>query len=129
MTEQEIRQLAARFFDAVAAGDLDGVRACYATDAVVWHNTDEIEQTREENLATLAQFVRLIPERRYEDRRVEVFADGFVQQHVLRGRRRDGVEVALPAVIVVRLADGMIVRLDEYLDSAQVARFIGRVAD
>jgi ketosteroid isomerase-like protein len=42
MSEPEtVRALAARFFDAIEAGDADAALACYAPDARIWHNTDE----------------------------------------------------------------------------------------
>ncbi|HEY2751172.1 nuclear transport factor 2 family protein [Phenylobacterium sp.] len=118
-----IRALAARFFDCIEQGDVEGVSACYAPELVVWHNFDDLEQPREANLATLASMIKWISERRYERRRVDVFEGGFVQQHVLTGTRRDGVRVSLPGVLVGQVRDGKITRLDEYLDSAQVAAF------
>ena len=36
--------------------------------------------------------------------------------------RKDGQRVSLPAALICRLRDGRIARLDEYLDSAHVAR-------
>jgi ketosteroid isomerase-like protein len=119
----EIRALAARFFDCIEQGDVEGVSACYAPELVVWHNFDDLEQPREANLATLASMIKWISERRYERRRVNVFEGGFVQQHVLTGIRRDGVRVSLPGILVGQVRDGKITRLDEYLDSAQVAAF------
>ncbi len=122
----QIRALASRLFDAIEAGDVEAVAACYAPDIVIWHNTDGIGQTREENLKTLAGVIRLLPERRYEQRRLEVFDGGFVQQHVLAGVRADGARVSLPAALIGQVRGGKITRLDEYLDSAQVAAFVGR---
>jgi ketosteroid isomerase-like protein len=119
----DLRALAQRFFDAVEAGDLETVRAIYAPAARIWHNTDEGEQSVEENLATLAGFVRRIRDRRYADRRVAVFDGGFLQQHVLHGTRADGIRLRLPACIICRVENGRIVRLDEYFDSAHVAAF------
>lgn len=52
-----------------------------------------------------------------------MFDGGFVQQHVLTGIRKDGVRASLPEVLVGRVRDGKIARLDEYLDSAHVAAF------
>lgn len=122
--DAEIRALAKRFFDCVEAGDIDGLVACYAPDAEIWHNTDEQIQGPEDNRKTLAGMVTRILDRVYDNRRVEVFAGGFVQQHVLRGTRsHDGVRVALPACIVCAVTDGKITRLDEYFDSARVADF------
>lgn len=59
-------------------------RALHAPDTVVWHNTDGVEQTAEENLAVL-QWVIDNPRRaRYDDVKWLTFDDGFVQQHVLQ---------------------------------------------
>jgi len=52
----------------------------------------------------------------------------FVQQHELTGVRADGVAVRLSACIVCAVEGGLITRLDEYFDSAQVAKFIGAAA-
>jgi ketosteroid isomerase-like protein len=120
----EIRALAKRFFDCVEAGDIDGLVACYAPDARIWHNTDRAEQGPEDNRKTLAGMVTRIVDRVYDDRRLEVFAGGFVQQHVLKGtRKHDNVRVELPACIVCAVSGGKITRLDEYFDSAGVAEF------
>lgn len=119
-----MRALAKRFFDCVEAGDVDGLVACYAPDARIWHNTDRQEQSPADNGKTLKGMVTRILDREYGDRRVEVFPSGFVQQHVLRGtRKHDGARVELPACIVCAVKDGKITRLDEYFDSAGVAEF------
>lgn len=124
MTDDAMRALAKRFFDCVEAGDIDGLIACYAPDAEIWHNTDEQIQSPEDNRKTLAGMVTRIVDRVYDDRRVEVFPNGFLQQHVLRGvRKHDGVRLALPACIICRVKEGKITRLDEYFDSARVAEF------
>lgn len=121
MSPDEIEALGRRFFDAIEAGDIDAVGACYADGAVIWHNTDGIESSKAENLGVLSNFVRYIPERRYEDRRLTAFPGGFVQQHRLVGKRRDGRVVEMTACIVCAVAGGAITRLDEYFDAAQVA--------
>ena len=124
MSDEAMRALAKRFFDCMEAGDVDGLVACYAPDAKIWHNTDGLEQTPAENARTLKGMVTRIVERVYDNRRLEVFPTGFVQQHVLRGvRKQDGVAVALAACIVCQVKDGRITRLDEYFDSAGVAEF------
>jgi ketosteroid isomerase-like protein len=121
MTHDEIRALATRFFDAIEAGDIAAVRAVYAPDAIVWHNTDNLEQPVADNLATLTNFIKFVPQRRYEQRRLDVFDGGFAEQHVLRGKLRDGKEVSLTACIICKVANGRITRLDEYFDSAALA--------
>ena len=114
--------IADRLFAAIEAGDLDTVRALYAPDAVIWHNTDGTEQTVEQNLRVLRWVVDHLPDRRYEEVRRSPTPTGFVQQHVLRCTRDDGTRVEVPACLVVTCHKGRIVRLEEYLDSAHVAR-------
>ena len=123
MDEAATRAFAKRFFDAIEQGDIDTVRDSYTADVGIWHNFDDKVQTRDENLASLQGMVGRISDRAYADRRLEVFDGGFVQQHVLRGTRKDGSRVSLPAAIICRMRDGRIARLDEYLDSAHVAVF------
>jgi uncharacterized protein len=62
-----------------------------------------------------------LPERRYDIVRRERLSDGFLQQHVLRGTTRSGATLEMPACLVVRVEQGRITRLDEYLDVAQAA--------
>jgi uncharacterized protein len=128
MSDEDILELADRFLTGVQAGDQEAVHACYAPDAVIWHNFDGIEQTVDQNMRSLRWFVRTLPDRRYRVLRREAIKDGFVQQHVLEATLPDGTAWAMPACVVVTVKDGLIVRLDEYLDSAHAAvlQTIGR---
>lgn len=121
---ENMAALAKDFFDSVERGDVAKLKSFYAPDAKIWHNTDEIEQSPDDNVKTLEGFVARIADRRYENRRLSVFPGGFVQQHRLTGRRTlDNVPVSLTACIVCQVENGRIVRLDEYFDSAAVAQF------
>ena len=116
----EALDVAERFFAAIEAGDVEGIKAIYAPDAVIWHNNDQKEQTVEENLRVLSWVVRNLKNRHYRVTRRVAIPDGFVQQHVLEAETANG-PFAMPACIVVAIKDGRISRLDEYLDSAQAA--------
>ena len=119
MTPQEYLDFGARYMAAVQSGDTDAVRACYAPDAKLWHNTDGIEQTVEENMKLLGWMIRRMPDRHYRITRREALADGFVQQHVLEASLPGGDRWTMDACAVVRVKDGVITRMDEYVDSAQ----------
>jgi ketosteroid isomerase-like protein len=121
MNERAILELADRFFAAIPKGDLETVRAIYAPDAEIWHNNDQATQNVSQNLAVLEWVTKNIADMRYEDVRRQVTASGFVQQHVLRGTAANGKALELPACILCTVVDGRITRLEEYLDSAQVA--------
>ena len=88
---------------------------------MIWHNHDGVEQTVEQNMKSLGWFIRKIPDRRYRVLRIEALKDGYIQQHVLEATLPDGTAWAMPACVVIRMDDGRITRLDEYLDSAQAA--------
>lgn len=119
-----MQKLARDFFNAVERGDVGALKTFYAPDAKIWHNTDEIEQTPDDNVSTLESFVERIRYRKYDDRRLHTFPGGFVHQHTLTGTRaKDGARVRLTACIVCSVENGRITRLDEYFDSAAVARF------
>ncbi|WP_144097916.1 nuclear transport factor 2 family protein [Croceicoccus sediminis] len=124
MDAASVRELARRFFDCIEQGDIEGFAACYAPDVEIWHNTDGETQNLEANRVGITGMVSRIADRVYDDRRVEVFPGGFVQQHVLRGTRvHDGARLNMPACVVCAVADGRITRVDEYFDSAQLAEF------
>ena len=117
--------LADALFSAIEAGDVDRIRQIYAPGIAVWHNFDGKEQTLDENLATLGWVTKNVEKLRYEDVRRQPTPTGFVQQHVLRGTAPNGAELEVPACLVVTCEGGHITRIDEYLDTAQVAALTG----
>ncbi|MEE4300594.1 MAG: nuclear transport factor 2 family protein [Pseudomonadales bacterium] len=106
----------ARLIEAIERGDTDAVAACYTEDARIWHNFDDADQTREENLAVLAWMCRTFPERRYEVLRREPIDGGVLQQHVLHLATADGERHAVPACLIVGLEGDRIRRIEEYMD-------------
>jgi len=118
LTEQEILSFAERFGNAVQSGDVAAFRACYAPDAKIWHNHDNVEQTVDQNIKALVWFIRTLPDRFYRVQRRSALKDGFLQQHVLEATLPDGTKWKLAACVVVKMENGVITRLDEYLDSA-----------
>ncbi|HEX2591283.1 MAG TPA: nuclear transport factor 2 family protein [Rhizomicrobium sp.] len=122
-SEKDILSLAKRFFDGIEQGNVNILREVYSPDVGIWHNTDDLVQTVDDNVTTLTGFISRISDRRYENRRTYAFPGGFVQQHRLTGVRKDGEKVQLDACLVCLVKDGRITRLDEYFDSAAVANF------
>ncbi len=121
--------VADKLFSAIEAGDVDAVRSLYAPDVAVWHNNDGLTQTLDDNLRVLGWMTKHLPGARYTEIRRAMTESGFVQQHILVATNRAGQQVAVPACIVADVVDGRITRLDEYLDSAHVARLMEKPAD
>ncbi|MGW0180290.1 nuclear transport factor 2 family protein [Nocardia sp. NPDC003345] len=113
-----MNELADRFFAAVGAGDTATLTELYAPDALIWHNDKNAEETVTENLRVLRWLSRTVENLRYEEIRRHRLADGFAQQHVLRGNLPGHGPLEVPACLFVRVADGRIARIDEYVDSA-----------
>jgi len=107
-----------RLVAAIAAGDVEGVRAIYAPDATIWHNFDQRDQSPDENLLTLVDLHRRASNLQYTEIRRFAAPDGFVQQHVLTGDARGG-PLKMPAMIRFWVEGGRITRLEEYLDTRQ----------
>ncbi|MEY4255517.1 MAG: hypothetical protein RLZZ141_744 [Pseudomonadota bacterium] len=79
-------------------------------------------------MKVLGWFINNLPDRNYRVLRREALSDGFLQQHVLEATLPDGSLFKMSACVVVRVENGVITRLDEYLDSAEasVLRKFGR---
>lgn len=111
--------------EASETGDARAFAELFTEDAIIW-------QSHRDRDLSVRRFMKIFPvmeawvtNRRYEDRRTDLFDHGAVTQHVLRGRRiDDGSPVQLHCCVVVRFDDdGKIVSLNEYLDSSEAAAF------
>lgn len=120
MSESELHlALTDAFFKAIEAGDIEAVRAAYAPEATIWHNTDDYAQPVSENLWVLTWLTRHLADRHYQIIRRVAIPGGVFQQHVLTGTMIDGVSFSMPAAIVLFFKDSQIIRIEEYLDSRQ----------
>lgn len=125
MSAHDTRALARRFMAAVAGGDGDGLRTVYHPSVAVWHTFDRAEQDRERNIRTLLWMFRHVRGLRYEDIRVTVTEDGFVQQHVMRA---DEPSFEAPCMLRAWCDDNRITRLEEYVDSAHTTPLTEHIA-
>ena len=125
MTPQQYVDFARVFVGAIQSGDAETVRACYAPNAEIWHNNDGKVQTVDQNMKVLGWFMRVLKDRNYRVTRLVALPDGFLQQHVLEATLPDGTPWKLDACVIVKMENGLITRLDEYLDSGQTAALAG----
>lgn len=106
-----------RMFDALSRGDFGAAQDCLTAGARVWHSYDRVAHDRDGIMASwqgLANF----SERQFVDVRRQPLADGFLQQHLMVFGTAAGKRKAWPVCIIVRVRDGLIDRLDEYIDLA-----------
>jgi len=115
-------QVAARLFESIESKRVDAVSALYADDVAIWHNFSNAEQTKAENLKTLEGLANSVESLHYEVLERMLLGDRVLQRHNLRCRTRTGEEVVIPACIFITVLDGLIHRIDEYLDTGQANR-------
>jgi ketosteroid isomerase-like protein len=123
---QSAFDVAVALFAAIESGRGADVAALYADHIAVWHNFDDREQTKTENLKTLEGFVASTTSRRYEVIERLLLPDlRVLQRHDLVVRTHGGREGVVPACIILTIRDGLITRIDEYLDTGQVNALFG----
>jgi ketosteroid isomerase-like protein len=106
-------------YGAMQRGDLVSARTCFAPDAVVWHNFDRLERTLDETMSDWSGMIAAFPERGLENvTRMRTETGLFVQRHLFVVRDLHGQRRAWPICLIVTLADGHIVRIEEYVDRA-----------
>jgi ketosteroid isomerase-like protein len=116
-----------RLTTAIETGAVDDFRALYSSDAVVWTCFDDRERNVDSSCGVIQWMLDNTTERHYEIRRRIAIEGGVLQQHVLRGtsKHRDR-EFAMPACLVIMVGDdGLITRVDEYLDPSAITSAIG----
>jgi hypothetical protein len=117
------QRVAERFEAAIAANDEIELRACYEAGAEIWHNTDGVVQTVEQNLELSRRLRRRLPDLEFKQVRNIPTAEGFVRLSVLCGTTVEGVTVEIPLCAIASVSNsGLIRRLNEYLDPSPLAR-------
>lgn len=114
--------VATRLFGAIERGEYQTVADMWADDVLVWHSGDPKDNERARALKVIGWFIGTTTRRSYQilDRRF--FDGGFVQQHVLRADGAGGASIELRVCIVILVGDdGLITRVDEYFDPADMA--------
>ncbi|KUH83043.1 MULTISPECIES: nuclear transport factor 2 family protein [unclassified Mycobacterium] len=121
VADDTVAEVADRLFGAIESGDHDAIRALWNDDIVVWKVADG-DRDKDRALRVLDWFIDTTTQRRYEILDRQLFDGGFVQQHVLHATGHNGGVIAMRVGIVIKLgANGLISRIDEYFDPAEIA--------
>lgn len=116
-----ITDVADRLFAAIERGDGPGLAALWSDDIVVWRQGGGRERDKARGLKVIEWFVDSTTSRRYEVLDRQVFDGGFLQQHTVHATARSGAPLTFRACLIVKVgADGLITRIDEYLDPADL---------
>ncbi|SEO82473.1 nuclear transport factor 2 family protein [Trujillonella endophytica] len=107
-----------RMYDALARGDVAAARACVTDDVVVWHSFDQVPVGHAELLTAWEQLIGGFAERSFVDVRRSPVPGGWVQRHTMVCTTASGDRVAWPLCMFFTLRDGLVCRMDEYIDRA-----------
>ncbi|MEJ2867991.1 hypothetical protein WCD74_09465 [Actinomycetospora sp. OC33-EN08] len=116
--------VAQRVLEALAATDTpEPPEDLFAGGCVTWHSFDEVEApTVPDTFATLRTIRAVVGDFTMSEVRATGDGEGTgVARYVLTGTLPDGARLRAPAAMVIHVADGRAVRLEEYVDTAQLA--------
>ncbi|OBJ62069.1 nuclear transport factor 2 family protein [Mycobacterium sp. 1423905.2] len=125
-TRSIILEVADRLFTAIERSDVAAVARLWSDDILVWRVGTRRDNDKARALRVIDWFVSATSDRRYEILDRQLFDDagvaGFVQQHLLHATGHAAQSISMRVCIVIKLdADGLINRIDEYFDPADIA--------
>jgi ketosteroid isomerase-like protein len=121
-----VADVADRLFAAIENGDAATVEQLWDNDVLVWKSGEPVDREKKRALRVIAWFIDTTTERRYEILDRQFFDGGFVQQHILYATARTGGSISMRVCLVIKLgANGLIDRIDEYFDPAELAPLLG----
>jgi len=121
-----VNELADRLFSAIENGDRATVASMWSENVAVWRTDGRRDATtcddKPRALRVIDWFLSTTASRGYEILDRQVFENGFVQQHVLHATGHGGQSIAMRVCIVIKVdTEGLIDRIDEYFDPAELA--------
>jgi len=118
----DLSDIADRMFAAIEDGEVATLAALWSDDVTVWRQGGGPVRDKPRALKVIAWFVDSTTDRRYEVLDRQVFNGGFVQQHTVHATDATGAPLSFRACLIVKVnPDGLITRIDEYLDPADLA--------
>ena len=125
MDSARLNTLADQLFSTIENGDGDALAALWSEDIVVWRQGGGRERDKARGLKVIEWFVDATADRRYDALARRSFDGGFVQQHMVHAAAHDGRPLQFRACLIVAVSPaGLITRIDEYLDPADLAALV-----
>ncbi|WNG89198.1 nuclear transport factor 2 family protein [Mycobacterium sp. ITM-2016-00317] len=129
MPDAVATDVADRLFTAIERSDIATVAQLFSPVVAVWKSGDTRDNDHARSVKIITWFVDATLDRRYEVLDRQMFDGGFVQQHVLHARGRTGATIAMRVCIVIKVGpDGLITRIDEYFDPAEIAPLLSQTS-
>ena len=116
-----LNDVANRMFDAIQRGEVGALAALWSDDVTVWRQGGGRDRDKQRALKVIEWFVDATVDRRYEVLDRQLFDGGFVQQHNVHASAKNGTPLTFRACLLVKVdSDGLVTRIDEYLDPADL---------
>jgi ketosteroid isomerase-like protein len=125
LTDDDKLAIAAKFAAASRTNDADAYRALCTADATTWHNFDDAELGTDQTVKTVAWLHRSVANLAWHDVSLLPTPTGWVSQTLMTGAAPGGELRVHSCVIVTLNGDGLVTRVEEYLDPAQTAVLLG----
>jgi len=119
LTDDEKLAIAKQFADASRNNDADAYRALCAPGATTWHNFDDADASTEQTVKTVAWLHRTVTNLAWSDVSLLPTSTGWVSQTIMTGTAPGGELRVHSCVIVTLTNDGLVTRVEEYLDPSQ----------
>lgn len=110
-----------RFLGAINARDWDGMLACLAEGARVWHSNDRLWVEPAAVVAGARGLADAVPDFAWKVEGLTGTESGFVAQGILSGTSA-GVAWEVPVCAVARVDAGRIGQVEEYIDGTHFPR-------
>jgi ketosteroid isomerase-like protein len=121
MSPPSILDIAEAIGRSVATRDLGIARSLFAPGATVWNAMGDATMTVQDGLRLLQAVLDVTSELSYTDVRVTPTAQGYLDQHYVHVVMKSGQHIRFPAIMVVTINDGLITRLEEYIEANSAA--------
>ena len=125
LSDDEKLAIARRFAAASRENDAEAYAALCTPDSVTWHNFDGVEVSTAQTVRTVAWLHRTVPDLAWVDVALHPTPTGFVSQTIMTGTAPGGPLHVHSCVVVTLDEDGLVARVDEYLDPAQTTVLSG----
>jgi ketosteroid isomerase-like protein len=129
MSTPSIHDIAEAIGRSAATRDLDIARRLFAPGATVWNAIGDATMKVEDSLRSLQAVLDVTSELSYTDVRVMPTAQGYLEQHYVDAVMKGGQHVRIPAIMVVTVNDGLITRLEEYIEANAAAPIFQALSD
>ena len=124
--DREVAQRLAEFWATVSEEhNIDKFQTILHPDFVMWYNFDPIDRTRAEFIQTLKEAHAMFQNQKNDDLKITLTDEGFVLQATMTGILA-GAEISSPYCFIAKVQDGLVIRGDEYFDTAKLTKKAGR---